>query len=551
MATPALLAGYHLGVAEARAGSIPEDDLYAIAESYAKDLGEHYNEVSTQAMLEGFQAQVNRKLPAARAARAVADAYGVPPRAMNTLVAIWNTEDPKRLSKLPLDVVRDVRAKVFIDSHLQNRAGQIGESEAWAAKSQAKQIVWMYGMQKGIIPQDARRTWVTAKDEKVCQYCGPLNRATTPVGETFKTAKGELWVPPMHVNCRCDVILDFANTRAVVRKDAPGDPYDRDRNGRFASTERRGKPTISRLYQEMHVPSITQDIQRQLEEAAKQPERMALPKLTKLEGMKLGSMKLESLSLKKQPLETQQLQGQKLQSFALPKMKLDQLTKQRMAQVLYTLAADPAPVEDLDVDEPSKWEIAEFPIAVVRPKYEVGPQGDFILNENETGISLGDRVFGGEDILYEQIQNYWNEEIGDYLDNAAEHDSGTFVVLTDENGDEWVTDRPDMEQVLEEAVHGIARPNTAHINIWKYDDPDEQKLIPASHAVDYLGLENWVEDNKPVVVILRHVNKERHELRGQKWHVPGSYRTITTANDLPNLHGSDLPMEAYYVEPAD
>lgn len=249
IATPALLAGYRFGVKEAKAGTIPEGDLFEIAEAYARQLGEHYNEVSIQALLQGFTAQVNRKVPAARAARMVADAYGVPPRAMNALVSIWNSEDPKRFTSLPQDSVRDIRAKTFIDAQLRNRAGQVAEAEAWSTKSQAKQIVWAWGVERGIIPSDARRVWVTAKDEKVCKSCGPLHRKRVEVGETFDTALGKAWTPPLHVNCRCDVILEYTSAprlqlakrlrKITVSKNQPGDPYNRDSHGHFARREAR------------------------------------------------------------------------------------------------------------------------------------------------------------------------------------------------------------------------------------------------------------------------------------------------------------------------
>jgi len=249
MALPPLLAGYRIGVKEAKAGQIPEKDLYEIAEGYARQLGEHYNEVSTEAMLMGFQAQVNRKVPPARAARMVAEAFGVPPRAMNALVSIWNSEDPKRFTSVLQDSVRDVRAKTFIDAQLRNRAGQVAEAEAWSTKSQAKQVVWAYGVQKGIIPPDARRVWVTAKDEKVCKHCGPLHRKRVEVGETFDTTLGKAWTPPLHVNCRCDVILEYTSAprlqlakrlrKITVSKNQPGDPYNRDTHGHFARRETR------------------------------------------------------------------------------------------------------------------------------------------------------------------------------------------------------------------------------------------------------------------------------------------------------------------------
>src|SRR6478609_1524405 len=107
----------------------------------------------------------------------------------------------------------------------------------------------MYKQQEGIVPRNAKRTWVTAKDERVCPSCGPLHRQSAPIGEKFKEG---VWTPPLHVNCRCDVILDFKPNDIdedlaslfeyqEVGKAYGSDHYDRDKTGRFATVESRGR----------------------------------------------------------------------------------------------------------------------------------------------------------------------------------------------------------------------------------------------------------------------------------------------------------------------
>ena len=82
--------------------------------------------------------------------------------------------------------------------YLRQRAKLAAGTEAWRA--------WQLG-QFSTAAQKQRETnaqviriWVTARDERVCPTCGPLDGVTYPVGKAF--AYGE---PPIHPNCRCNL----------------------------------------------------------------------------------------------------------------------------------------------------------------------------------------------------------------------------------------------------------------------------------------------------------------------------------------------------------
>ena len=248
---PHLISGYADGLVAVHTGNIPERVVYEIALGYASRLGEHINEVSSEAVVSGFQAQLNRKVPPAKALQRVLEAFGVPPRAMNALVNVWSAEEPKiTTDAIPIDHKR-ARGHVVIQQALNTRAEMIGENEMWSSRSQAKQVVWMYGIQTGQIPADSKREWVTADDERVCPSCGPMHGKQVKVNDRFKVpGYGKTWSPPLHPNCRCDMKLVAPPikertrdkqlvTKSVVSKARPGDPYDRDRSGRFAPTEQR------------------------------------------------------------------------------------------------------------------------------------------------------------------------------------------------------------------------------------------------------------------------------------------------------------------------
>lgn len=214
---PHLVSGYADGLVDVKTGNIPEEVLLEIAEGYAVRLGEHLNQVSSEAAVRGYQAQLNRKVPPARALNNVLDAFGVPPRAMNTLVNVWTSEEPKIISDVtPIDR-RKARGKVLIEQSLASRAKVLGDNEAWSTREQAKQIVWMYGVQTGAVSPDTMRRWITAHDERVCPTCGPMDGVTMPIAERFQVrGYGRVWAPPLHPNCRCDVELDLDMTGGMA-----------------------------------------------------------------------------------------------------------------------------------------------------------------------------------------------------------------------------------------------------------------------------------------------------------------------------------------------
>src|SRR5690606_1180610 len=113
----------------------------------------------------------------------------------------------------------------------------------------------MYGMQRGAIPKSAKRKWVTADDEGVCESCGPLHGVEIQLGDRFTSDAGRTWSPPLHVNCRCTVelVVDLTEkskdsllrvlsqeNENLVMKARGDDPYNRKPDGRFSSHESRG-----------------------------------------------------------------------------------------------------------------------------------------------------------------------------------------------------------------------------------------------------------------------------------------------------------------------
>ncbi len=98
------------------------------------------------------------------------------------------------------------------------RAKAVAHTESFYIANKGSKIAYQ---QSGVVKTIR---WYTAEDERVCEFCGPMHKRTIPVdgtffkkGDTFSviTAEGipktlkldyrRMDVPPLHVNCRCQV----------------------------------------------------------------------------------------------------------------------------------------------------------------------------------------------------------------------------------------------------------------------------------------------------------------------------------------------------------
>jgi len=235
MSSPLMYAGYLAGVKQSGV-TLPTEVLEQMANGYSQSLGTYIHTVSSDAMLSGFRALVNRKVDHRRALRQTASAFGVGPRAMNTLVNVWTAEEEKAYTNVKrIGSVKEKRASLIASKGIKDRARTIGAHEAWNAREQAKEAAWLWAMGEGIITGSATKVWQTADDERVCPSCGPLDGVKIKVTEKFETDLGKTLTPPLHVNCRCEVKLRASMRRILlgqlrkqpVKKAYEGHPWAR------------------------------------------------------------------------------------------------------------------------------------------------------------------------------------------------------------------------------------------------------------------------------------------------------------------------------------
>lgn len=273
--TPALETAYTIGSVKAGGAMIPDEMVREFATKYAVDTASYFNETSAQALTEGFNTYVNRNLPARLAAEKALQGYGLNSRMMRALVgraARAKVDSPANLNP-------DASTHDFIESMLVQRAYDIGDNEGFNVSQHGQQITWLYLQKTGRLSPNALKVWHTARDERVCPSCGPLDKKAVPVNQPFKTDHGPLWVPSMHPNCRCEVRLrSLVREEFVLAKaDTPPDPqferqHPRGQGGRFRRVTRP-------QYAEPEV-AVETDLERVLREARERPpveEEISIP----------------------------------------------------------------------------------------------------------------------------------------------------------------------------------------------------------------------------------------------------------------------------------
>ena len=246
VSAPMMADAYIRAYRSADAGDVPLSVIYALADKHAEKVGLYFYGSSREAMAEGFNTLVNRRLPAKAAAGKLMDAWGLTPRQVQAFIASQQLDTPvKSASPFALKA----RARAYIDRAFTSRAKKLSAQEEHNIEEQAKQYAWMWLQDKGRLSKKAQKIWITAKDEKVCKVCGPLNGKKVGVNEQFRTPKGEFWTPGVHPNCRCYIRLienRFSKSAfGIVRKDLAGtalaefnELHPRTESGRFGTKAR-------------------------------------------------------------------------------------------------------------------------------------------------------------------------------------------------------------------------------------------------------------------------------------------------------------------------
>ncbi len=87
------------------------------------------------------------------------------------------------------------------------RSETIARTEILRANTEGRNQAWQQGIEEGFINAGASKQWSTEIDGRECEICASLDGEIVLISAEF--SEGD---PPVHPNCRCDVLLvDFAD----------------------------------------------------------------------------------------------------------------------------------------------------------------------------------------------------------------------------------------------------------------------------------------------------------------------------------------------------
>lgn len=194
-------------------------DAWAIkyADQVAKELGETNKLVIARMIPEWL----SRRMPIGALATRAKELYGLDPRAATSYLAYSNSAAKRK----------DLTG--LAERYLETRANIVGQVHSFTALNMGRQMLLAEGVAQGYLRENARKVWVTAIDERVCESCGPMDGVAVPILDSFivmhpapRGARGKirpnsrLVVPPVHPNCRCTVVIDKKYEEGIITRTA-------------------------------------------------------------------------------------------------------------------------------------------------------------------------------------------------------------------------------------------------------------------------------------------------------------------------------------------
>jgi SPP1 gp7 family putative phage head morphogenesis protein len=96
------------------------------------------------------------------------------------------------------------RASRYADSLKSKRATMIARTEIQLAQNEGRYEGWKQASEEGFVDPQSMKMWVTAKDERTCEICAPMDGETVPWNGLFSIG---VEAPIVHPNCRCAMVL--------------------------------------------------------------------------------------------------------------------------------------------------------------------------------------------------------------------------------------------------------------------------------------------------------------------------------------------------------
>jgi hypothetical protein len=134
----------------------------------------------------------------------VPEVIGLTPRQVAILASAQATWQEDRVPRRQ----QRQRMRTLATQALQQRVDQIARTQSMSFALQGQQQLWEQAERSGFLAEgDWQRVWVTARDERRCPRCKPLDGQRRGLHELFIMGSDRVLAPPLHALCRCGVTL--------------------------------------------------------------------------------------------------------------------------------------------------------------------------------------------------------------------------------------------------------------------------------------------------------------------------------------------------------
>lgn len=96
------------------------------------------------------------------------------------------------------------RASLYADQLKSKRATMIARTEIQIAQNEGRYEGWKQAAKEGFVDPQALKMWITAKDERTCDECAPMDGEQVIWSGLFSNG---LEKPIVHPHCRCTMVI--------------------------------------------------------------------------------------------------------------------------------------------------------------------------------------------------------------------------------------------------------------------------------------------------------------------------------------------------------
>lgn len=150
----------------------------------------------------------NEQLDYRATARRIKNVVGLHPRWAEAVVKFEKREFARMvrlgMKETTARTKSQERAVRYADQLKSKRATMIARTEIQIAQNEGRYEGWKQAHKEGLLDPQTGKMWVTAKDERTCDICGPLDGEIVPWNGVFSIG---LETPIVHPHCRCITII--------------------------------------------------------------------------------------------------------------------------------------------------------------------------------------------------------------------------------------------------------------------------------------------------------------------------------------------------------